>query len=154
MKQKSMKQIVLAVALFFSLTAVQAQNKAAEDVKKVLKAYQSAIEKLDTTGVTALFTPGAKLFEGGKDEGGIAGYLGHHLGPELKAFKSFTFSDYKVDVTLNGDYAYTTETYLYTIVLAKDNSEIKSQGVATSVLRKTKDGWKIEMTHSSFRRAK
>lgn len=149
-----MKQIVLAVALFFSLAAVQAQNKAAEDVKKVLKAYQSAIEKLDTTGVTALFTPGAKLFEGGKDEGGIAGYLGHHLGPELKAFKSFTFSDYKVDVTLNGDYAYTTETYLYTIVLAKDNSEIKSQGVATSVLRKTKDGWKIEMTHSSFRRAK
>ena len=149
-----MRQLVLFAVLIFSLSVVQAQNKGEEDVKKVLKAYQSSIEKLDTTGVTALFTPGAKVFEGGKDEGGIDGYLAHHLGPELIAFKSFTYSDYKVDVKLHGDYAYTTETYLYTIVLAKDNSQVKSQGVATSVLRKTKDGWKIEMTHGSYRRAK
>ncbi|WP_164214105.1 nuclear transport factor 2 family protein, partial [Stenotrophomonas maltophilia] len=27
-------------------------------------------------------------------------------------------------------------------------------GVATSVLRKTKEGWKIVQTHSSFRKAK
>lgn len=150
-----MKQLtILLTAFAFSFTAV-AQNKNEEAVKVVLKAYQDKLEKLDTTGVTALFTPGAKVFEGGKDEGGIEGYLGHHLGPELKAFKSFTFSDYKVEVKMiNADYAYATETYFYTIVMAKDNSQVKSQGVATSVLRKTKNGWKIEMTHGSYRRAR
>lgn len=149
-----MRRIALLFLLTLSLSAVRAQNKATEDVKKVLQAYKTAIEKLDTTGVASLFSTGAKVFEGGKDEGGIQGYLGHHLAPELKGFKSFTFSDYKVDVKINGDYAYTIETYVYTIVLAKDGKEIKSQGVATSVLHKTKKGWKIEMTHSSFRRAK
>lgn len=149
-----MKKIALLSFLFFSFFLVQAQAKNEDAVKKILKTYQEKIEKLDTVGVAALFLPGARVFEGGKDEGGIEGYLGHHLGPELKGFKSFTYSDYKVDVKINGDYAYTIETYMYTIVLAKDNSQIKSQGVATSVLRKTKNGWKIEMTHGSYRRAR
>lgn len=149
-----MKKIVLLSLMFFSFFLGQAQNKNEDAVKKVLKTYQEKIEKLDTTGVATLFMPGARVFEGGKDEGGIEGYLGHHLGPELKGFKSFTYSDYKVDVKINGDYAYAIETYLYTIVLAKDNSQIKSQGVATSVLRKIKEDWKIEMTHGSYRRAR
>lgn len=149
-----MKKVVLLSFLSFWVFLVQAQNKNEEAVKKVLKTYQEKIEKLDTVGVGALFLPGARVFEGGKDEGGIEGYLGHHLGPELKGFKSFTYSNYQVDVKIHGDYAYTTETYLYTIVLAKDNSQVKSQGVATSVLRKTNDGWKIEMTHGSYRRAR
>ena len=145
------------IILFFaclSFSSLQAQVNQEDAIKKVLNTYKSKIEKLDTAGVTTHFTPGAKVFEAGKDEGGIQNYMDHHLGPELKAFKSFAFSDYKVDVKINGDYAYTIETYLYTIVLAKDDSQINSKGVATSVLRKTADGWKIEMTHSSFRRAK
>lgn len=149
-----MKQIFLMLAALVTVFTATAQNKNVEEVKAVLKTYQEKMEQLDTTGVASLFLPGARVFEGGKDEGGIEGYLNHHLGPELKAFKSFKYSDYKVDVKTNGDYAYTVETYLYTIVLAKDNSQVKSQGVATSVLRKTKNGWKIEMTHGSYRRAR
>lgn len=149
-----MKPIALIILLLLSFSILNAQHKEEEAVQFVLKTYQNNLEKLDTTGIRSLFMPDAKVFEGGKDEGGIAGYLDHHLAPELKAFKSFTFSDYKVEVKINGDYAYTTETYFYTIVLAKDGSEIKSQGVATSVLRKLKDQWKIEMTHGSYRRAK
>ena len=57
-------------------------------------------------------------------------------------------------MTVTGNYAFSTETYIYTIVLAKDGKEIKSQGVATSVLQKAKNGWKIMQTHSSFRKAK
>lgn len=149
-----MKQLFSTVLVLSLTIAVQAQTQNEEAVKAVLKAYKDKLEKLDTTGVAALFTPGAKVYEGGSDEGTIQHYLEHHLGPELKEFKSFGFSDYKVEAKLNGDYAYTTETYVYTLVLAKDGSQVKSKGVATSVLRRTKDGWKIEMTHSSFRRAK
>ena len=144
---------VLILISFFSFTAV-AQTSDAEAVKKVLNSYKKAIEKLDTSGVVNLFVKDSKVFEQAKDEGTIGHYLAHHLGPELKAFKSFTFSDYKVMVTVTGVYAFSTETYLYTIVLAKDGSIVKSQGVATSVLKKTKEGWKIVQTHSSFRKAK
>ena len=148
-----MKHVLLIfTALFIAFTASAQNDK--EAVVKVLNTYKSKIEneKLDTTGVASLFLPGARVFEGGKDEGGIKGYLDHHLAPELKNFKSFTYSDYEVDVKLNGNYAYTIETYIYTIILEKDASEIKSRGVATSVLRKIKNEWKIEMTHGSYRK--
>ena len=144
----------MACLLLATVTAVFAQTDNKESVKSVLNNYKQAIEKLDTTGVINLFVKDSKVFEQASDEGTIGHYLEHHLGPELKEFKSFAFSNYKVDVTVAGEYAFSTETYNYTIILANDAKEIKSQGVATSVLRKTKDGWKIVQTHSSFRKVK
>ena len=148
------KNLIMAVTLFCSI-ATYAQKNDTDAVIQVLNNYKKAIEKLDTTGVINLFVKDSKIFEQAKDEGTIGHYLEHHLGPELKEFKSFTFSDYKVMVTISGTYAFTTETYFYTIVPTKDGSTTsKSQGVATSVLIKTKDGWKIVQTHTSFRKAK
>lgn len=149
-----MRKLIMTFLLLSPAIAVFAQTNDKEVVKNVLNNYKKAIEKLDTTGVVNLFVKDSKVFEQAKDEGTIGHYLEHHLGPELKDFKAFTFSDYKVDVIVTGDYAFSTETYIYTIILAKDGKEIKSQGVATSVLRKTKEGWKIVQTHSSFRKAK
>jgi len=149
-----MRKLLMMCLLLATITAAFAQNSDKEAVKTVLNNYKKAIEKLDTTGVENLFVKDSKVYEQASDEGTIGHYLEHHLGPELKEFKSFSFSDYKVDVTVAGEYAFSTETYIYIIILAKDGKEIKSQGVATSVLRKTKDGWKIVQTHSSFRKAK
>ena len=149
-----MRKLFMMLLLSTMGIAALAQTGDKEAVKSVLNEYKKAIEKLDTTGIVNLFVKDSKVFEQAKDEGTIGHYLEHHLGPELKDFKSFTFSDYKVDVTVTGSYAFSTETYIYTIVLAKDGKEIKSQGVATSVLQKTKNGWKIMQTHSSFRKAK
>ena len=146
----------LLMSLLFCTPALMTFGQTNEivAVKKLLTDYKAKIEKLDTTGVVNLFVRDSRVFEQAKDEGTISHYLQHHLGPELKEFKSFTFSDYKVDVSVTGEYAFSIETYIYTIILAKDGKEIKSQGVATSVLKKTQDGWKIVQTHSSFRKAK
>ena len=149
-----MKKLIMILLLLAPSVAAFTQTGDKEVVKKVLNRYKQAIEKLDTTGVVNLFVKDSKVFEQAKDEGTIGHYLEHHLGPELKDFKSFTFSDYKVDVTVTGEYAFSTETYIYTIILTKDAKEIKSQRVATSVLKKIKEGWKIVQTHSSFRKAK
>ncbi len=149
-----MKKIIILLIAACLVTTTYAQNKEAEAVKTVLDSYKKAIEKLDTSGIGILFTKDAKVYEQASNEGTIGHYLEHHLGPELKAFKSLTFSDYKVDVVIAGDHAFSTETYIYTIVLQKDGASSKSQGVATSVLQKDKGGWKILQTHSSFRRAK
>ena len=149
MKQKCSLLILSTFIVIFSF----AQKGDAEAVKKTLNAYKSKIESLDTTGTAKLFVINSKIIEQGKDEGTISHYLEHHLGPELKDFKSFKFGNYKVDVTLTGNYAFTTESYTYTITL-KDDKEIKSNGFATSVLQKLKGDWKIVQSHSSFRRAK
>ena len=53
---------------------------------------------------------------------------------------------------VDGNYAFTTESYNYVIVLAKNNTEIKRKGIATSVLKKTNGEWKIINTHSSSRK--
>ncbi|HVK96772.1 MAG TPA: nuclear transport factor 2 family protein [Flavisolibacter sp.] len=148
-----MKQIFFILLTTLLSLAVFAQKSEVEAIKKTLSAYKSKIESLDTSGITRLFVANSKVIEQGKDEGTINHYLEHHLGPELKEFKSFQFSNYKVDVRLIGTYAYTTESYTYTIGL-KDDKEIKSNGLATSLLQKVKGEWKIVQSHSSFRRAK
>jgi ketosteroid isomerase-like protein len=148
MKKTFISSIIICLSLFSF-----AQNKEVEAIKKTLNTYKAKIESLDTSGIPKLFVTNSKIIEQAKDEGTISNYLKHHLGPELKEFKSFKFSNYNVDVKLNGNYAYTTESYLYTIIL-KDDKEIKSNGFATSVLQKIKGEWKIAQSHSSFRKAK
>jgi len=126
-------------------------------VTTVLKNYKDAIQSLNAEGTLALFSEDSKVYESGGSEGTYANYLGHHLGPELDHFNSFIFSDYIVDVVIDLPYAFTTETYVYTIDL-KANEEkkreaqiINKKGVATSILIKTEGVWKIIKTHSSSR---
>ncbi|MDF7815547.1 MULTISPECIES: nuclear transport factor 2 family protein [Hymenobacter] len=125
-------------------------------VRAVLHQYQQAVQKLDTTGTTRLFVPNSVVLESGSREGTYAHYRDHHLGPELKEFNSFTYADYKADVTVDGNYAFATESYTYTIGLKKDPkaktapAPIKRRGVASSVLRKNAAGqWQFVSTHNS-----
>jgi|TARA_R110002126_G_scaffold216822_1_gene362802 uncharacterized protein (TIGR02246 family) len=150
--KSSKKLFVKVLLLVVSSASMFAQDKDTEAVKAVLKQYNTAIEKLDVTGTEKLFTSDSKIYESGGNEGSYAHYLEHHLAPEMKAFKSFTFSDYKVAVTMSGEYAFSTETYNYTIVVAKDDKELKRKGIGTSVLKKMNGQWKIMMSHNSSRK--
>ncbi len=121
-------------------------------VKKVLKAYKNALEALDVSDTQKLFTEDADIFENGKYEGSYQDYLDHHIGPELGHFKEFSFSDYKVDVQIDGNFAVAFETYNYKIVTSGEESRvIERQAVATSVLKNTESGWKIMQNHGSSR---
>ena len=122
-------------------------------VRAVLSQYKSAIERLDASGTERLFTADSAIFETGGVEGSYANYLAHHLGPELKEFKSFAFSDYKVDVRLEGSIALATESYKYRIE-TKKGEVVERLGVATSVLKKENGQWKIISMHNSGRRPK
>lgn len=147
MKKIFMSTVILCISLLSF-----AQTKDEEAVKSVLKEYNSTVEKLDASGTEKLFTADSKIFESGGSEGSYVHYMEHHLTPELKEFKSFTFSNYKVEVTIDGKYAFATESYNYTIIVAKDNIEVKRKGVATSVLKKIKGEWKIMINHNSSRK--
>lgn len=122
-------------------------------VRAVLARYKSAIERLDATGTETLFTEDSAVFETGGVEGTYKEYLAHHLGPELAAFRAFAFSDYTVAVRIEGDLALATETYNYRIE-PKTGEVATRKGVATSVLKRTADGWKILVMHNSARKPK
>lgn len=131
--------------------AIQASQTDEAAVRAVLSQYKSAIERLDASGTERLFTADSAIFETGGVEGSYVNYLAHHLGPELKEFKSFSFSDYKVDVRFEGPVALATESYKYRIETKK--GEIAERlGVATSVLKKVGGQWKIVSMHNSARK--
>ena len=124
-----------------------------EAIKAVLGNYKAAIERLDASGTEKLFAADSQIFETGGVEGTYQNYLAHHLGPELDHFRSFKFSDYKVDVRFEGPVALATETYRYRI--ETESGEIAERlGVATSVLKKVNGEWKILSMHNSARRPK
>src|SRR5690349_18341585 len=105
-------------------------KKDEEAVKSVLKKYCNAMEKLDVSGTGYLIASNSKIYESGSSEGNYAQFLQHHLTLELEDFRSFTLSEYNVEVQIDGKYAFTTETYNYTTI-TKENIEIKRKAVAT-----------------------
>lgn len=123
-----------------------------EQVKEVLKLYQQANERLDTSGTAQLFTSDSKIFESGGSEGTYLHYEEHHIAPELSEFKSFKFSNYKIDVKVDLPFAFATEEYNYTIVLKVGDKTIVRKGVCTSVLKKENDKWLITISHNSSRK--
>jgi len=159
---KAFKLITLVTVLIATVNFTNAQNSKdiadRQDVIAVMKSYKDALQNLTTEGTFELFTEDSKVFESGGVEGSYAHYIEHHLGPELGHFKSFTFSDYEIDVQVDAPYAFTIETYVYTIVLNPDDKgdsrTIKKKGVATSILKKMDGKWKIIKTHSSSRNKK
>ena len=153
-----MKTMLMIAAAMLAAQPLAAQGSAARAadsaaVRTLLSQYKSAVERLDAKGTERLFTGDSQVFENGGVEGSYVNYLAKHLGPELGHFKSFKFSDYKVDVRFEGPLALTTETYNYRIETAKGEI-VERRGVATSVLKKVGRQWKILSTHGSSRKPK
>jgi ketosteroid isomerase-like protein len=156
---KKIKTLFLPFVAALTLTTGNAQDNALPSEKnaviQVMKKYKDALRSLTADGTFELFTDDSSVFEQGGIEGTYQQYIDHHLGPELGHFESFDFSDYKIEAEISLPYAYTTETYIYTIVLkpknGKESRAINKKGVATSVLRKIDGNWKIVKTHSSSR---
>lgn len=143
----------IGLALVMAVPAHAAATPDYQAAAATLAQYKQAIESRDLSGVEALFAPDAQIFESGGIEGNFAHYRDHHLAPELKAFKSFAFRDYKVSVRGEGEVAIATETYNYTILLTNGET-IERAGIATSVLKWVGDKWQIISLHSSSRKPK
>ena len=131
--------------------APSAESQAATEAKAVLAAYNAASQKLDVSGTADLFSSDSEIVESGSVEGTFAYYLEHHIGPELKEFKSFAFTDYKVDLVVDGSYAFATESFRFRIE-PKSGDAVERLAAASSVLRKTGGGWKIFRYHWSSRK--
>jgi len=152
---------ILTVLLVVTVQSYsQSINESTEKqaVLNLMKLYKNTLQNLKKEGTFELFAKDSEVFESGGVEGTYSNYIEHHLGPELGHFKKFEFSDYEINVQVDTPYAFTTETYVYTIVLKPDDKgnmrTIKKKGVATSILKKNEGQWKIIRTHSSSRNKK
>lgn len=150
---KLSKLTIAALLSIFTIQSVTAQPDT-DLVKRVLKTYKETLESLDVTKSYALFTEDSQVLEQGKIEGTYRDYIANHIGPELGHFTSFTFSEYEVTVELDLPYAFTTESYIYNIVLKEDERKVERKASATSILKKIDNEWKIIKTHSSSRAVK
>lgn len=158
MKTQKIFTVIILLIMTKGLLYSQEVHTEKEAVLAVMKAYKDALQDLTTDGTFKLFTEDSEVFESGGVEGTYSHYIEHHLGPELGHFEKFEFSDYEIDAKVDMPYAFTTETYIYTIVLTPDDKghkrTIKKKGVATSILKKIDGQWKIIKTHSSSRNIK
>ena len=152
-----MKFIILAgaaTALGLAATPAQAHptdcGSQRSAISSVLADYRGAIERLDARGTERLFAAESAVFENGGVEGTYANYLAHHLGPELGHFRSFRFSDHRLELWCEGTVAVATEIYNYRIERAQGDP-IERRGVTTSVLRRAGGNWQIVNMHGSSR---
>ncbi|HAJ46132.1 MAG TPA: DUF4440 domain-containing protein [Alphaproteobacteria bacterium] len=146
-----MRRVSMALVMLATIAAPAAADDRS-DVAAVLMKYQKAIERLDAEGASPLFARDSRILEQGGDEGDWSNYLTHHLKLEFDEFSAFKFSGYTVDITIHGDLAVASERYRYDLVLKKDGSKVPRLGVASAVLKRTPEGWKIIQHHSSSRK--
>lgn len=151
---QALKTLALAAgaALALTLSALPATAQTGDEaaVAAVLATYRDALTARNLDGTSELFAVDSQVVEQGKVEGSYADYVEHHIGPELGHITNFVFNDYEVTVSVEGDIALATETYVYRLDL-DDGRTIERQGVATSALRRMEGGWRIVRYHSSSR---
>lgn len=149
--RRGLPRFLVVAAMLTPPALAQSPSPETAAVQAVLEQYKQAIERLDATGTERLFSSDSKIFESGGSEGTYAQYLAHHLGPELKQFSSFRFSNYRASVKLENGLALADEAYDYTIT-TKAGETVQRRGVASSVLKKIAGNWRILVLHSSSRK--
>jgi ketosteroid isomerase-like protein len=144
-----------AAAVTNSVRAGAAAGQPAHDdaaaVKAWLKDYDAAFTARDLEKLATFYHPDVTIYEGGGINNGWADYRDHHLGPELKAFENLQFGHNSATVMLlpGGQSAYVRAEYF--LKARMGGREIDSTGLATYVLIKDGNGWKIRHSHTSSR---
>jgi ketosteroid isomerase-like protein len=146
-----MRWFVLLLIVAMSTPAL-AQEKPAdtrETVRQLVMRHAVAMEKGDLVTLDSMYSPDGDvlMIEGGGADKGWQNYRDHHLKPELKELKSFTYRYDAVRVEVAGDLAWSTFDYTLHGVIKGKPLDIVGKG--TLVLRRAADGWKIVHSHTS-----
>jgi ketosteroid isomerase-like protein len=120
-------------------------------IEKRLAEYDAAFNAKDLEKLGTFYHPDVTIYEGGGVDNGWAAYREGHLGPELKGFENLQFGhrDITVSILPGGQSAYVRSEYFLKAKMG--TREIDSSGLATYVLIKGENGWKIRHSHTSSR---
>lgn len=141
-----------ALAIILLTVALAGQPALAYDLSAAgfITRFHKALFSNDLQAVTASFAADAVIFEGGKREPSLEGYLEHHLGPELPMLAGLTREVEVEDLAEVGDVAwYGVQAQLRGFA---GEREISITHATTMVFVRVMGGWEIKQIHFSNRR--
>ncbi len=119
---------------------------------EVVQQYLDGTSSGDLDAVAELMIVRSAMFESGSNEGTWEHYRAHHLGPEIKAIKTFAITpgEKTTSMSADGTLAVVTLAMEYDIELLSER-KIESRAVATFALQLVNGEYKIEHVHWSSR---
>jgi len=130
--------------------ALTADEQAIQDV---LNKYASAMEKRDVSIAEQAVIPGDfSTIESGYANWSWSDFKEHHLSAELDFFKDIS---YKIDLLsgeFQGDLGFCVYQFKTSGTVIKSGKQMSTAGLATCILEKTEQGWRIHHIHSSVPR--
>lgn len=149
-----MKTLIVGLLGAAALAAAGAAFAASSEeaaIRKVLAAYQGAMESRAVEKLAAVVTDDLLVLEGTHKNDGWADYRDKHVGPEMAEWKEFKIAGPVISrLEVSGDLAYAVQESTITIVTVKEPVVLLSAD--TYVLGKTAKGWKIKHIHMSGKR--
>lgn len=145
-----MNRSILAAVLLAAVAAVAAEKKpsAEEAVRQTLAAYRQAMEARDVEKLAAVLAEDVVVVEGVHKNVGWVDYRDNHIGPEMKEWKSFRFTEPKIGhVSVAGDRAAALQEGGVVIELVEKTVTLRT--AETFMLRREGDKWKIAHIHMS-----
>ncbi len=139
----------IGLVLMSSVFAQPNNDNSSAAVTETLTQYAAAVQSKNLSEVEkyVVATEAFSMFEGGHINWGWVDYRDNHLGPELKEFEEIQYSFSDIEAHVSGDMAYAT--FKSHIAVKMESREVEGESLATAILMKTANGWKIQHLHTS-----
>ncbi len=149
MLKKTIASTVCVCLVFILTSFTMVVGSESDQVETTLRSYAAAVESKSMAEIEKYVVTGEQfsMFEGSHINWGWADYSDHHLAPELKEFLELQYSFENIKPHIAGNLAYAT--LRYRIHVKMTEREATGEGLATVILVKQDDGWKIQHMHTS-----
>jgi len=159
-----MKRLFLtaaALAAVSQLPAALADGKASrlsddQQIAGILSDIEKGWENGDAEPFRQHFLdfPGARYFESGRENSGLADLIDHHVVPEGSSIPDLLLDFSNVQIFYEGSFAWVVSDTVIEGTIAKTGDKLDGTGKETLLLRKSGEQWKVVHTHSSSRAKK
>ena len=145
------KTLLLTAATFILTATVFAVIYGMDrGIEKVISDYTASMEAMDLEQIEKTMDEDVVVYEGLYKNTGWADYRDDHLGPHIKEWRRYSVLNPKlVKGFVSGDFGYAVQESQFSFDIGT-NRAIASQ-VATLLLRKGPDGWKIIHLHMAHK---
>lgn len=144
--------LALSVISTSGLHAQQPQQLATAEVavRETIESLFAAAERADMVALDTLYA-GERLtvVEGAGINRSWAEYRDHHLAPELKEFRNFSYRPREIEPHVNGDLAWAI--FAYDLRADVEDRKIDVVGRGTAILEKHGSRWVVRHTQTSGR---
>ena len=122
-------------------------------ITQIIEAIEAGWENGDGTSFKKYFLDfeGARYFESGGQNVGLADLISHHVEPEKNALEFLDLNFENIKIYFERDFAWALVDTRVKGKVRKSGISIDKTGHETFLFRKVKDEWKVVHTHSSSR---